>query len=70
MRLHRIAVWLEGLPNAVRPHLSALRAAGASRFSLYHLGLAPAWRQGLISWSSSWLSEPHDHGGAQPGAAA
>jgi hypothetical protein len=26
-------------------HVQRLRAAGAGRLSLYHLGLAPAWRQ-------------------------
>jgi hypothetical protein len=36
-------------PGAVQPHLEALRAAGASRISLYHLGLAPAWRQQLLA---------------------
>ncbi|MET0417241.1 MAG: hypothetical protein ABW022_14615, partial [Actinoplanes sp.] len=30
-------------------HARGLVDAGASRFSLYHLGLAPAWRQGLFA---------------------
>jgi hypothetical protein len=36
-------------PAALVPHVHQLRAAGASRISLYHLGLAPAWRQDLFS---------------------
>jgi hypothetical protein len=32
-------------PAALPAHLTRLRAAGASRLSLYHLGLAPRWRQ-------------------------
>jgi hypothetical protein len=32
-------------PEALPAHLARLRAAGASRLSLYHLGLAPRWRQ-------------------------
>ncbi|WP_436531700.1 hypothetical protein [Actinoplanes sp. HUAS TT8] len=36
-------------PGAVRPHVQALTAAGATRLSLYHLGLAPAWRQELFT---------------------
>ncbi|BCY11407.1 hypothetical protein [Actinoplanes sp. L3-i22] len=36
-------------PDEVRPHVQALRAAGATRLSLYHLGLAPAWRQELFT---------------------
>ncbi len=36
-------------PDALVPHVLGLKAAGASRFSLYHLGLAPAWRQGLFA---------------------
>ncbi|GAA2705839.1 hypothetical protein [Actinoplanes palleronii] len=36
-------------PDAVGPHVTALQAAGASRLSLYHLGLAPAWRQDLFT---------------------
>ncbi|GIM91151.1 hypothetical protein [Paractinoplanes toevensis] len=36
-------------PDALAPHVQALKAAGASRFSLYHLGLAPAWRQDLFA---------------------
>jgi hypothetical protein len=35
-------------PEALIPHVQRLRAAGADRFSLYHLGLAPAWRQELF----------------------
>jgi hypothetical protein len=31
------------------PHVERLRAAGASRFSLYHLGLAPSWRQPVFT---------------------
>ena len=34
-------------PGPARPQ--ALLDAGASRLSLYHLGLAPAWRQGLFA---------------------
>jgi hypothetical protein len=36
-------------PAALAGHAERLKAAGASRFSLYHLGLAPAWRQELFS---------------------
>jgi hypothetical protein len=36
-------------PDALIPHVRRLQAAGASRFSLYHLGLAPAWRQELFA---------------------
>ena len=36
-------------PETLVPHVQALKAAGASRFSLYHLGLAPAWRQDLFA---------------------
>ncbi len=32
-------------PDALPGHLARLRTAGASRLSLYHLGLAPRWRQ-------------------------
>ncbi|MGC9669550.1 hypothetical protein ACNTMW_23735 [Planosporangium sp. 12N6] len=32
-------------PDALPAHLDRLRAAGATRLSLYHLGLAPRWRQ-------------------------
>lgn len=32
-------------PDALPGHLTRLRAAGAGRLSLYHLGLAPRWRQ-------------------------
>ena len=35
--------------EAVGPHVQALRDAGAGRLSLYHLGLAPAWRQELFT---------------------
>jgi hypothetical protein len=35
-------------PEAVVPHVLRLVAAGASRLSLYHLGLAPSRRQGLF----------------------
>jgi hypothetical protein len=31
-------------PDELPAHLARLRAAGASRLSLYHLGLAPRWR--------------------------
>jgi hypothetical protein len=36
-------------PDVLIPHVQRLKAAGASRFSLYHLGLAPAWRQELFA---------------------
>jgi hypothetical protein len=36
-------------PDVLIPHVQRLKAAGASRFSLYHLGLAPAWRQQLFA---------------------
>jgi hypothetical protein len=32
-------------PDALPGHLTRLKAAGAGRLSLYHLGLAPRWRQ-------------------------
>ncbi|MGN9809454.1 hypothetical protein ACTMSW_08855 [Micromonospora sp. BQ11] len=32
-------------PDAIADHVRRLRDAGVTRFSLYHLGLAPAWRQ-------------------------
>jgi hypothetical protein len=32
-------------PDALPGHLTRLKAAGATRLSLYHLGLAPRWRQ-------------------------
>jgi hypothetical protein len=35
-------------PDEVIPHVRRLVAAGASRLSLYHLGLAPRWRQPLL----------------------
>jgi hypothetical protein len=35
-------------PAALRDHWRRLRAAGARSASLYHLGLAPAWRQPLF----------------------
>jgi hypothetical protein len=35
-------------PDDVVPHVRRLVAAGASRLSLYHLGLAPRWRQPLF----------------------
>lgn len=35
-------------PDEVIPHVRRLVAAGASRVSLYHLGLAPRWRQPLL----------------------
>ncbi len=35
-------------PAALPEHVQRLKAAGASRISLYHLGLAPAWRQELF----------------------
>jgi hypothetical protein len=35
-------------PDEVVPHVRRLVAAGASRLSLYHLGLAPRWRQRLF----------------------
>jgi hypothetical protein len=34
--------------EAVVPHAVRLREAGATRFSLYRLGLAPRWRQPLL----------------------
>ena len=36
-------------PDALAGHVQRLRLAGATRFSLYHLGLAPAWRQELFA---------------------
>jgi hypothetical protein len=36
-------------PDEVLPHVHRLRAAGASRISLYHLGLAPRRRQELFA---------------------
>jgi hypothetical protein len=36
-------------PDTLVPHALALTAAGARRLSLYHLGLAPAWRQDLFA---------------------
>ncbi|WP_203935447.1 hypothetical protein [Planosporangium mesophilum] len=44
-------------PDDLPAHLDRLRAAGASRLSLYHLGLAPAWRlpdlRGMVeTWRS------------------
>jgi hypothetical protein len=36
-------------PDALIAHVHRLKAAGAARFSLYHLGLAPAWRQELFA---------------------
>jgi hypothetical protein len=36
-------------PDALLGHVHRLKKAGASRFSLYHLGLAPAWRQELFA---------------------
>jgi hypothetical protein len=36
-------------PDALPEHARRLKAAGASRFSLYHLGLAPRWRQRLFA---------------------
>jgi hypothetical protein len=35
-------------PDEVVPHVRRLIEAGASRLSLYHLGLAPRWRQSLF----------------------
>jgi hypothetical protein len=36
-------------PDDLTAHLRRLRAAGARDLALYHLGLAPAWRQSLIT---------------------
>jgi hypothetical protein len=36
-------------PGDLADHVRRLREAGASRLSLYHLGLAPAWRQELFA---------------------
>jgi hypothetical protein len=36
-------------PDALPAHLHRLKEAGARRFSLYHLGLAPRWRQKLFT---------------------
>jgi len=47
-------------PAAVVPHVRDLEAAGASRFSLYHLGLAPAWRQDLFATIAAAVSLPRD----------
>jgi hypothetical protein len=36
-------------PSDLPGHVRRLKEAGASRLSLYHLGLAPAWRQELFA---------------------
>jgi hypothetical protein len=36
-------------PGDLADHVRRLKVAGASRLSLYHLGLAPAWRQELFA---------------------
>jgi hypothetical protein len=36
-------------PDQLVPHVQRLKAAGATRFSLYHLGLAPRGRQDLFA---------------------
>jgi hypothetical protein len=36
-------------PAALSDHVRRLAGAGATRFSLYHLGLAPRWRQRLFT---------------------
>jgi len=36
-------------PDALIPHVRRLRDAGARGLGLYHLGLAPAWRQELFA---------------------
>ena len=36
-------------PAALGEHARRLRAAGVGRLSVYHVGLAPQWRQGLIA---------------------
>jgi hypothetical protein len=36
-------------PDRLIPHVVRLKEAGAARFSLYHLGLAPLWRQELLA---------------------
>jgi hypothetical protein len=45
-------------PADLVAHVERLRAAGASRFSLYHLGLAPAWRQEMLGALVAALDEP------------
>jgi hypothetical protein len=36
-------------PDALAGHVARLQAAGATRLSLYHLGLAPQWKLRLLS---------------------
>jgi hypothetical protein len=46
-------------PDALPGHLARLRAAGASRLSLYHLGLAPRWRQQYLrEMVETWVGLP------------
>jgi hypothetical protein len=45
-------------PDEFLPHLSRLRDAGASRFSLYHLGLAPPWRRELLAKAAAAIPPP------------
>jgi hypothetical protein len=47
-------------PGSLVPHVRALQAAGASRISLYHLGLAPAWRQDLFATIAAAVSLPRE----------
>ena len=47
-------------PAALVPHVRDLKAAGASRLSLYHLGLAPAWRQDLFASIAAAASLPRE----------
>jgi hypothetical protein len=47
-------------PAALVPHVRDLQAAGASRFSLYHLGLAPTWRQELFATIAAAVSLPRE----------
>ena len=43
---------------ALPEHARRLRAAGATRLSLYHLGLAPQWRQGqLADLAKAWVQD-------------
>jgi hypothetical protein len=44
-----VTVLSSASPAQLEEHVRRLHAAGASRFSLYHLGLAPSWRQDLFA---------------------
>jgi hypothetical protein len=45
-------------PEALPGHLARLKAAGAGRLSLYHLGLAPRWRQPYLRQMVERWREP------------